>query len=177
MCKTQECNTREPENHLTVISWQWFHWICTLFQPIFPSVKVSADPWFLDLLLTSPHINPDLVTSALKKQYLAHRQKFLLFFSFLHSNGVREFYFSRSSFHTINELNQHLLSGASHQKKQFSSSLKTSNKTWLVQGFCCLWNTQILAIAQCKLKADLAKGGDEISLLIFWSKYQNAFEW
>lgn len=92
--------------------------------------------------------------------------KIILDFSFPHSNGKREFCFSRSSFHIINELKQHLFSGTSHQKKQFSSSLKTNYKPWVFQGFCCLWNTKILAIAQCKLKADLDRG-DEISLLIF----------
>lgn len=102
--------------------------------------------------------------------------KMLLDFSFPHSNSKREICFSRSSFHIINELKQHLFSGTSHQKKQFSSSLKTNFKPWVFQGFCCLWNTKILAIAQCKLKADLERG-DEISLLVFWSKYQNAFEW
>lgn len=92
--------------------------------------------------------------------------KILHDFSFPHSNGKREFWFSRSSFHIINELKQHLFSGTSHQKKQFSSSLKMNYKPWVFQGFCCLWNTKILAIAQCKLKADLDRG-DEISLLIF----------
>lgn len=52
----------------------------------------------------------------------------ILDFSFPHSNGKREFRFSRSSFHIINELKQHLFSGTSHQKKQFSFSLKTNYK-------------------------------------------------
>lgn len=128
-------------------------------SPFFP----SHCPWSCHLL---PHW----------KSRIWPAGKILLDFSFPHPNSKREFCFSRSSFHVINELKQHLFNGTSHQKKQFSSSLKTNYKPWVFQGFCCLWNTKILAIARCKLKSDLERG-DEISLLIFWSKYQNAFEW
>lgn len=107
-----------------------------------------------DLLPTSP-----LILSLLYwRSSIGPTGKIPLGFSFPHSNGKREFYFSRSSLHIINELKQHLLSGTPHQKKQFSSFLKTNDKAWVFQRVCCLWNTQILAIAQCKLKADLAKG-------------------
>lgn len=119
----------------------------------------AAQPWISELLLSSPPHRPDLVTShCTEKAVFDLQAKFLLILAFLISNGKSEFYFSRSSIHIINELKWHLLSGISHQKKQFSSSLKTNNKTWVFQGFCCLWNTKILAIAWCKLKADLAKG-------------------
>lgn len=115
-----------------------------------------------------PH-PPDLVTShCTEKAVFGLQAKFLLILAFLISSGKSEFSFSRSSIHIINELKQHLLSGISHQKKQFSSSLKTNNKTWVFQGFCCLWNTKILAIAWCKLKADLAKGR--------WDQFVDFFE-
>lgn len=72
----------------------------------------AASLWISDLLLSSPHIAPDLVTSYCTEK--AVYSKIPLDFSLPHSNGKREFYFSRSSFHIINELRQHFLSGTSH---------------------------------------------------------------
>lgn len=130
------CTARAVVAHLALLCGVDF-WLAAFFPPY--------HPW-------SCHLSPCW------KSCIWPTGKIPLDFSFPHSNDKREFYFSRSSFHIINELKQQLLSGTSHQKKQFSSSLKTNDKTWVFQGVCCLWNTKILAIAQCKLKADLAKG-------------------
>lgn len=55
--KPQECDTREPESNLTVISWQWFYWICTLFKPTSLQWKVLQCIFRLCIQKSQSHSN------------------------------------------------------------------------------------------------------------------------
>lgn len=88
-----------------VFSTCWHHHLALLWGG-------QGEPWILDL-----HINPDPVTSHCIERAVFGLQTDSSCFQLSSFQCMREFCFSRSPFHTINELKRCLLCGTSHQKE------------------------------------------------------------